>query len=80
MKFAKITDASQNFSLIAKMIENGEDVILTKKGVPYALVRKMDPDDLEDYIVAKHFGLDKLVKEPAQETIGLEEVEKRLGL
>ncbi len=79
MKFAKITDASQNFSQITQHIDAGEDVVLTRKGLPYALITKMSPDDLEDYIVAKHFGVDKLAKEPLSDMLSQEDMEKKIG-
>jgi len=79
MKFAKITDANQNFSQITQHIDAGEEVILTKNGIPYALVKKMNPDDLEDYIIAKHFGVDKLAKEPLTGLLSQEEMEQKFG-
>jgi len=81
MKFEKITEAHKNFGNLVRFIEiEDEDVILVKNGKPLILMKKMSADDLEDYIVAKHFGVDKLAKQPVGETVGLEEVKKRLGL
>ncbi len=81
MKFKKITDAHKNFGQLVQLIEEqDEDVILIKNGKPCILLKAMDEDALEDYIVAKHFSVDKLAKEAVGDTISLEEVEGELGL
>lgn len=81
MKFKKITEAHQNFGQLVRLVEeDNEDVILVRNGKPCILIRKMDEDALEDYIVAKHAGLEKLAKDSSARVISLATVEERLGL
>ena len=81
MKFEKITEAHKNFGHLVRIIEEDqEDVILVRNGKPLILMRAMSEDELEDYIVAKHFGVDQLARQSELETVPLEEVEKDLGL
>ncbi len=76
MKFRKITDAHKNFGQLIQLIEEqGEDIILIKNGKPCILLKAISEDDLEDYIVAKHFGVDKLAREAVGDTVSLEDVE-----
>lgn len=79
MKFANIREASRNFSTITHLIDDGDDVVLTRNGKPYLLIKKLDEDDLEDYILAKHARVEEIAKKPGK-TYGLKEVKKQLGL
>ncbi|MBY0451232.1 MAG: hypothetical protein K2X01_11470 [Cyanobacteria bacterium] len=79
MKFANMREASQNFSNITRLIEEGEEVVLTKNGKPYLLIQKLDGDDLEDYILAKNAKVEEAAKNH-QPGPSLDEVKKRFGV
>ncbi|MEB3244571.1 MAG: hypothetical protein VKJ06_01105 [Vampirovibrionales bacterium] len=79
MKFANMREASQNFSSITRLIEAGDEVVLTKNGKPYLLIQRLEEDDLEDYILAKHHGVEEAARNPIPGGT-LEEVKKQFGV
>ena len=50
-----------------KMANEKEEVIITRNGHPYALLPKIKEDDIEDYILAKHFCLESEFKTAKEE-------------
>ena len=59
MRFVNIKELSQSPSKYIKMANEKDDIIITRNGHPYAILSKIAADELEDYILAKHFNLDK---------------------
>ncbi len=58
MRFINIRELSRSPSKYVKLANEENDVIITKNGHPYALLSKINDDELEDYILAKHLGLE----------------------
>lgn len=63
MKFINIRELSKSPSKYIKSANEDDDVIITRNGKPYAVISKMDGDDLEDFILAKHFDLERQFKQ-----------------
>ena len=59
MQFINIRELSRFPSKYVKIANEKDDIIITKNGHPYALLSKINDDDLEDFILAKHFDLEK---------------------
>ena len=58
MQFINIRELSRSPSKYVKMANEENDIIITRNGHPYALLLKINDDELEDYILAKHFNLE----------------------
>ena len=58
MKFINIRELSRSPSKYVKLANEENDIIITRNGHPYALLSKINDDELEDFILAKHFNLE----------------------
>ena len=58
MQFINIRELSRSPSKYVKLANEENDIIITRNGHPYALLLKIDDDELEDFILAKHFNLE----------------------
>ena len=56
MKFATVRELSQNPS---QFVDLKEPVVITKHGKPVRAMVSMDEEELEDFILAQHLGLEK---------------------
>ncbi len=56
MKFASVRELSLNPS---RWIDLKEPIIITRRGKPVRAMVSMDEEELEDFILAQHFGLEK---------------------
>ena len=52
MKFANMKELKEKTSAILALTDKGEDVVVTYRGKPRAMIHKMAEEDLEDYIIA----------------------------
>jgi len=60
MEFATTTELNQNTNnVLRKVLDEGEDVVLTKNGKPVAMIIPADGDDIEEHVLIKHLGLEK---------------------
>ena len=59
MHFINIKTLSRSPSKYIKLANEKDDIIITRNGHPYAILTKIDDEDLEDYIIAKHYNLEK---------------------
>ena len=55
MKFASVREISQHPS---RFVDLKEPVIITKRGKPLRAMISMDEEELEDFILAQHLGLE----------------------
>ncbi|MCH7731766.1 MAG: type II toxin-antitoxin system Phd/YefM family antitoxin [Candidatus Marinimicrobia bacterium] len=58
MKFITIRQFSRSLSKYISLSSNGDDIVITKNGHPVALLSEFAEDDIEDFILAKHFDLE----------------------
>ena len=59
MQFINIRELSRSPSKYMKLAnEKDDEIVITRNGHPYALLLKINDDDLEDFILAKHFNLE----------------------
>ncbi len=58
MQFVNIGELSRSFSKYVKLANEENDIVITRDGHPYALLLKINDDELEDFILAKHFNLE----------------------
>jgi prevent-host-death family protein len=68
MKFANIRELQKDASGIISLVEKGEDVIITKRGKPAAVIYPLSEDTIEDYMIQYSPSIRKKIKE------GLEDV------
>jgi len=59
MQFINIRELSRSFTKYVDLANEGNDFIITKNGHPYALLQKIDDDEFEDFVLAKHLCLEK---------------------
>lgn len=59
MKFVNIREQSKSPSQYIKSANEDGDVIITRNGLPYAIISRIDDHEIEDYILAKHFDLEE---------------------
>ena len=59
MQFINIRELSRSPSKYVKEANENDDVVITRNGHPYAILTKIDDENLEDYIIAKHYNLEK---------------------
>ena len=63
MKFANVKELQRNASGIINLVEKGEDVIITKRGKPAAVIYPLSEDDIEDYIIHRSPAMRKKIEE-----------------
>ena len=69
MKFINIRELSRSPSKYIKLANEENDIIITRNGHPYAVLLKINGDELDDFILTKHFNLEKEFNIAKQEFI-----------
>jgi hypothetical protein len=59
MRFVNIRELSKSPSRYVRFASEEDDVVITRNGHPYAVISRMGDEDMEDFILAKHFHLEK---------------------
>ena len=82
MKFVNVAEAKTKFSEILKKSER-EDIIITNRGKPTAIIQGLKEEDLEDFIIAHSKKIKKRMDEAWEaykkgDTVNLSEM-KKLG-
>jgi len=67
MQFINIRELSRAPSKYIKAANEDDDIIITRNGHPYAMLLKINDNDLEDFILAKHFDLENEFKTAKKE-------------
>ncbi|MDA8086860.1 MAG: type II toxin-antitoxin system prevent-host-death family antitoxin [Nitrospiraceae bacterium] len=86
MKFANIKELQRDASSLVSLAEKGEDVIITKRGKPVAVIYPLDEDAFEDYMIEHSPSIRKKIEEGLKElkeggrTIPIDEMLARRGL
>lgn len=81
MKFTDSSDFKDNIDKFLKLAKKGENIIITKAGKPILAMAGISKDEAEDYILAKHYKLDKKAKNiENSKTFNHKQVKKHLGL
>ena len=62
MKFTDFSKFKDDLDKFLDLAKKGEDVIITKAGKPILSMAGINKEDVEDYILAKHYKLDKKAK------------------
>jgi len=63
MKFANIKELQMDASGIISRVEKGEDVIITKRGKPTAVIYPLTEDVIEDYMIQHSPTIRKKIEE-----------------
>ena len=82
MKFTDLFKFRDDFEKFINLAKRGEDVIVTKGGKPILSLAGITKEEAEDYILAKHYKLEKKAKsiELGAKVYTHKEVKKRLGI
>jgi antitoxin (DNA-binding transcriptional repressor) of toxin-antitoxin stability system len=67
MKFVTVKDLKVETPKVLKLTDQGEDVVVTYRGKPRALIRRLTEDEIEDYVIANSPKIRKLLGEAEQE-------------
>lgn len=59
MQFATIRQLKNQTSKIIAQSHQGREVVITRHGNPMALLVPVDEESLEDFILVKHFNLER---------------------
>ena len=62
MQFINIRELSRATSKYLKIANENDEVIITRNGHPYAILQRIDNNELEDFILAKHLDLNREIK------------------
>ena len=57
MQFVNIRELSRATSKYVKIANEEDEVIVTRNGHPYAILQRINNEELEDYIITKHLNL-----------------------
>jgi len=88
MKFINVRELKNKTSEMLKLVDQEEDLIVTKRGKPVALIRHFSEDELEDYVLLNHPKLKKRLEEAYEDYLKsggididklIEETEQELG-
>lgn len=63
MKFANVKELQKDASGIIRLVEKGEDVIITKRGKPAAVIYPLTEDMIEDYMIQHSPSIRKKIEE-----------------
>jgi len=63
MKFANVRELKNKTSEVLRVVDHGEDVIVTSRGKPRALISHFTEDELEDYVLLHHPRLKARIEE-----------------
>jgi|YelNatPaOPRAMG01_1025707.scaffolds.fasta_scaffold18314_5 prevent-host-death family protein len=63
MKFANIRELQRDASEIITLVEKGQDVIITKRGKPAAVIYPLTEDMIEDYMIQHSPTIRKKIEE-----------------
>lgn len=63
MKFANIRELQKDASGIINLVEKGQDVVITKRGKPAAVIYPLNEDMIEDYMIQHSPGIRKKIEE-----------------
>jgi prevent-host-death family protein len=63
MKYANIRELQKDASGIISRVEKGEDVIITKRGKPAAVIYPLAEDVIEDYMIQHSPSIRKKIEE-----------------
>jgi len=63
MKYANIRELQKDASGIISRVEKGEDVIITKRGKPAAVIYPLTEDTIEDYMIQHSPSIRKKIDE-----------------
>ena len=83
MKFTDYSKFKDDFNKYIGLAKKGEDVIVTQKGKPILSLAGISKEEAEDFILAKHYKLEKKSRKLETNTpkiYSTKEVKKRLGL
>lgn len=75
MKFVNVRELKNKTSSVLHYTEKGDDVIVTSRGKPCAVIRRLSEDDIEDYILLNHPEFKKKLKEAYQQYLAGETVD-----
>jgi len=62
MKFVNIRELSRATSKYVKIANEEDEIIVTRNGHPCAILQRIDDNELEDFIIAKHLNLNNQFK------------------
>jgi prevent-host-death family protein len=63
MKFANIRELQKDASGIINLVEKGQDVVITKRGKPAAVIYPLNEDMIEDYMIRHSPGIRRKIEE-----------------
>ncbi len=63
MKFANVKELQKDASGIISLVEKGEDVIITKRGKPAAVIYPLSEDVIEEYMIQHSPSIRKKIEE-----------------
>jgi len=85
VKFANIRDLQKDASGLVSLAEKGEDIIITKRGKPAAVIYPLTEDMIEDYMIQHSPSIKKKLAEGMKDAregrvVSLDNMFKRRGL
>jgi prevent-host-death family protein len=75
MKFVNVRELKNKTSSVLRYTEKGDDVIVTSRGKPCAVIHHLSEDDIEDYILLSHPDFKKKLEEAYQQYLAGETID-----
>ena len=67
MRFVNVRELKNKTSYVLRRAGEGEDIVVTSRGKPCAVIHSLTENDIEDYILLNHPAFKKRIKESLEE-------------
>jgi len=69
MKFTNVRELKLDTKKVLEMAGEGEDVVVTYRGKPKVVIKKLTEDEFEDYVLANHPEIRRDIEEAYKECL-----------
>jgi prevent-host-death family protein len=67
MQFVNVRELKNKTSYVLRRAGEGEDIVVTSRGKPCAVIHSLTENEIEDYILLNHPAFKKRIKESLKE-------------
>ena len=67
MRFVNVRELKNKTSYVLRQAGEGEDIVVTSRGKPCAVIHSLTENEIEDYILINHPVFKKKIKESLEE-------------
>ncbi len=67
MRFVNVRELKNKTSYVLRLSGEGEDIVVTSRGKPCAVIHSLTENEIEDYILLNHPAFKEMIKESLKE-------------